>query len=263
MEQYEAIIVGTGEIGYPLYELLNGVYKTLPVDLIHFKENVNIDAKCDYLHVCIPGEIQNFVDVVIQLIKDYHEPEFVFIHSTVVPGTTDLLNERCCLEENLKSYIIHTPVHGKHQNNQMKKDMLRYPKYLGVPNVMSNERAHKILDHFERVGFADVKIVWGPKTTEWSKVLATTVFGLQVAFAQEVERICDEFGLDYDEVTHFFPIQEDARGPIYPGFIGGHCVMPNVKIIKKIHNSELLDWMEWSNEEKRKRDGIDLDSGLR
>ena len=48
MELYTNIIVGTGEIGMPLYELMNGVYKTLPVDLVHFKGNENIKTGCDY-----------------------------------------------------------------------------------------------------------------------------------------------------------------------------------------------------------------------
>jgi len=261
MEHYEVIIIGTGEIGRPLYELLSGVYKTLPVDKIHFPKNLDIKATCDNLHICIPGEVDGFQNVVLESIIKYGEPEFVFIHSTLLPGTTDKLNEDCCLKYNLKSYIINSPVHGKHQNNQMKKDMLKYRKYLGLPNAMnkSTERANKVIDHFERIGFADVKIVWGPKNTEWMKILSTTIFGLQIAFAQEVERICDQFNLNYDEVTDFFPIQQDTRGAIYPGFIGGHCVMPNIKIIKQLHDSELLDWIEWSNEEKTNRNDVELD----
>jgi len=254
MENYDNIIVGTGEIGMPLYELMAGVYKTLPIDLIHFKDNYEILANCKFLHICLPGTIKDFDDVVCKYVRACN-PLYVFIHSTLVPGTTRRLNDK------LNDVVItHTPVHGKHQFNRMKGDMLRYPKYIGVPENIPDLAIENIKDHFAKMGFSIIKVIKNTDTTEWSKILSTTVFGLQVAFAQEVERICDKFGLDYDEVTHFFPIQEDMRGPIYPGFIGGHCVMPNVKIIKSLHKSNLLNWIEWSNEKKRKRDDTKVDN---
>lgn len=252
MEKYDVICVGTGEIGRPLYELLNGVYKTLPVDPVHFKENMEVNAKCDYLHICIPSR-PDFTEIVINLIKNYHRPKFVFIHSTVTPGTTDSLNA-ASQGMNLNSWIIHAPVHGKHHNNQMKKDMLRYRKYLGIPNLIEEDYVNEILEHFKRVGFADIKIVWGPQNTEWLKILSTTYFGLQIAWAQEVERICDKFGLSYEQVTDFFSIQEDIKPPHYPGKIGGHCVMPNIDIIGTVYDSLACEFIKKSDKLKSKRD---------
>lgn len=250
MEGYDAIVMGIGEIGRPLYELLNGVYEILPLDPIHYPDNEV--APCNFLHVCIPGELKTFKEA-IKKVYLWSSPKYIIIHSTVVPGTIDKMQTEFACP------IIHAPVHGKHQNNQMKKDMLKYPKYLGMPYSITAKESAELVEHFAKAGFATIIPVAGVKNTEWAKVLSTTIFGLQVAFAQEVERICDKFALDYDTVTHFFPIQEDARGPIYPGFIGGHCVMPNVKLIKEVHKSKLLDWMEWSNEKKKKRDDINMD----
>jgi len=218
IKYYECIIAGTGEIGRPLYELMSGVFNTLPVDKIHFKDNLKINAKCNFLHVCIPGDIKDFDDVVLNLINKY-DPAMVIIHSTTIPGTVRRLNENLG-----KSMIVHAPVHGKHHNNQMKKDMLRYPKYVGVPENLIIREIDGIRNHLNRIGFPMVIVFKGTETTEWLKVLSTTYFGLQIAFAQEVERICEEYELDYNSVTHFFDIQEDARGPMYPGFIGGHCL---------------------------------------
>ena len=39
MEKWYTVCVGIGEIGKPLYELLNGVHRTLPIDPIHYPEN--------------------------------------------------------------------------------------------------------------------------------------------------------------------------------------------------------------------------------
>jgi UDP-N-acetyl-D-mannosaminuronate dehydrogenase len=247
MAKWYTVCVGTGEIGKPLYELLNGVYNTLPVDPVHYSDNTEIEAQCEFLHICFPGELKNFNELVVKYAKKYNA-SYVLIHSTVVPGTTRKINELLG-----RSVAVFAPVHGKHQNNQMKKDMLRYPKYLGFMDMSPNQVDY-VKDHLGNAGFSDIRITYKPENAEWAKILSTTQFGLIVAWAQEIERICDEFGLDYSYVTDFFPIQEDSRGAIYPGFIGGHCVMPNIKLIKEIWSSELLDWLEWSNYTKGERE---------
>lgn len=221
--------------------------KLFPVDDFHFKDNIKVDVKCYYLHICIPGDLKDFENIVIEYCAKY-SPKLVFIHSTVVPGTTTKINKK--LESEIS---IHCPVHGKHQNNCMKRDMLRYPKYLGTPDNMTENLKEDAKRHFEKMGFTTVISQSNPETTEWAKILSTTLFGLQISFAQEVERICEKYNLNYDEVSHFFPIQASTREPIYPGFIGGHCVVNNLKIIKSIYKSDLLNWMERSNEEKKKR----------
>jgi UDP-N-acetyl-D-mannosaminuronate dehydrogenase len=131
----------------------------------------------------------------------------------------------------------------------MKKDMLRYPKYLGFMEMSPNQVDY-VKEHFTKVGFSDLRVTYKPENAEWSKVLSTTIFGLMIAWAQEVERICKEFDLDFDYVSDIFTIQEDIKNKIYPGVIGGHCVMPNIKVIQGIYESELIDWIEKSNLKK-------------
>jgi UDP-N-acetyl-D-mannosaminuronate dehydrogenase len=245
-ERYDVVIMGIGEIGRSLYELLNGVYKVLPADPVHYPNNMKVDTQCEFLHICFPGELENFNDIVVKYANKYNA-SYILIHATVLPGTTRKINRTLG-----RSSVVFAPVHGKHQNNQMKKDMLRYPKYLGFMDMSPNQVEY-VKEHLWKAGFSDIRITYKPENAEWAKILSTTQFGLVVAWAQEVERICDKFGLDYDYVTDFFPIQEDSRGSIYPGFIGGHCVMPNIKLMKEIYSSELLDWLEWSNETKRER----------
>ena len=57
-----------------------------------------------------------------------------------------------------------------------------------------------------------------------------------------------------ENVIDIFKYQEDTISPHYSGIIGGHCVMPNIKVIKEIWPSELLDWIEWSNFKKGERE---------
>jgi hypothetical protein len=40
----------------------------------------------------------------------------------------------------------------------------------------------------------------------------------------------------------------------FPGVIGGHCVMPNIEILRKFTKSDLLDAIRASNELKIERE---------
>jgi hypothetical protein len=72
-----------------------------------------------------------------------------------------------------------------------------------------------------------------------------------IAWAQEVERYSKKFGASYDEVVSFY--EEIGFFPpvkYFPGVIGGHCVMPNIRILKQHFPSGVLDAIEKSNEIK-------------
>ena len=67
-----------------------------------------------------------------------------------------------------------------------------------------------------------------------------------IAWAQEVERYCDRGGQVYDEVVSFYeeiPFFPPVK--YFPGVIGGHCVMPNVEILRQLEGSPLLDMIEY------------------
>ena len=99
------------------------------------------------------------------------------------------------------------------------------------------------------------RVLSSPEATELAKLTETTYFGLIIAWAQEVERYCDQLGLDYDEVVSiyeevpFFP-----RVKYFPGAIGGHCVMSNIGILSKVSHSDILKAIEASNRRKIDRD---------
>jgi hypothetical protein len=94
-----------------------------------------------------------------------------------------------------------------------------------------------------------------PEATELAKLTETTYFGVMIAWAQEVERYCDLYGVDYDEVASiyeevpFFP-------PVkyFPGVIGGHCVMSNIEILRQTISSDILQAIEESNRQKVDRE---------
>jgi UDP-N-acetyl-D-mannosaminuronate dehydrogenase len=132
----------------------------------------------------------------------------------------------------------------------MLEEILSYTKFVGAIDPVSGERAAK---HFESVGMK-TRVLSSPEATELAKLTETTYFGLIIAWAQEVERYCDQLGQKYDEIVSFY---EEVKffPPVkyFPGIIGGHCVMPNIEILSRVRHSEILKAIQSSNRMKTER----------
>ena len=136
----------------------------------------------------------------------------------------------------------------------MLQELTHYDKFVGPIDAESSRAASR---HFESLGMT-TRILSSPESAELAKLTETTYFGLLIAWAQEVERYCDSVGADYDEVVAFY--EEVGYLPpvkFVPGIIGGHCVMPNIEILKEIDDTPLLQAVRWSNEEKIGREDIE------
>jgi len=229
------LILGFGDVGRGLYELLtDGKNTVVAVD-----KDMELKGQFDYLHVCFPYSAQ-FIDYINEYIFK-HNPKLVIIHSTVPPGTTESIKLCPC---------VHSPVRGRHPS--MTRDMKIYVKYFGGTHA---EEAAKI---FEDVG-VKTKCFPDSNTTELGKLLCNIRWGLNLAFAQEQKRMCDHFGVRYEDVVNEFENSRNmgleqidrvnVKMPIlYPGVIGGHCVMPNVEILLQEYPSVFLKVIRDSNE---------------
>lgn len=232
------LVIGMGEVGRPLLEVIRERRSAIGIDI----EPVEIQGDCDIMHICYPFEIEDFVGESARYIEKYN-PQLTIVNSTVAPGTTRAIYQAT------SAPIVHSPVRGKHF--KMKQELTHYVKFIGGIEEAWSQRA---AEHFRSVGMK-TNILSSPEATELAKLTETTYFGLIIAWAQEVERYCDRLSLDYDEIVSFY----DGIGflpPVryFPGVIGGHCIMPNIKILKTTYNSEILDAIEHSNELKIQRE---------
>jgi UDP-N-acetyl-D-mannosaminuronate dehydrogenase len=233
------VIVGLGEVGKPLLEIMKSGYQTFGVDI---NQPAPI-SQCDVMHICFPFHNSNFVGQVVEYIHQYR-PALTIINSTVAPGTT----RRVALESGTP--VVNSPVRGKHA--RMQQEMLHYTKFVGALDEMSGQRA---VEHFEKVGMK-TRLLSSPEATEIAKLTETTYFGLMIAWAQEIERYCTRVGANYDEVVSFYDeIKFFPPVKYFPGVIGGHCVMPNIAILLQQFQSGLLKAIEQSNELKKRNSG--------
>jgi UDP-N-acetyl-D-mannosaminuronate dehydrogenase len=233
------VIVGLGEIGKPLLEIMKSRYQTFGVDI---NQPASV-SQCDVMHICFPFQSDKFVRQVVEYIHQYR-PALTVINSTVAPGTTRSI----AVESG--TAVVNSPVRGKH--TRMQEELLRYTKFVGALDPRSGQRA---LEHFEAIGMK-AKLLTSPEASEIAKLTETTYFGLMITWAQEIERYCVKLGSNYDEVVSFYEeIKFLPPVKYFPGEIGGHCVMPNIDILLQKFPSALLQAILQSNSLKQKNLG--------
>jgi len=229
------IVVGLGEVGRPLLDILSRSYECAGVDI----QPVEVAKPCSVLHICIPFQIKDFVGTSCEYIARYR-PQYTVVNSTVVPGTTRAIAERS------GASVAYSPVRGKHA--KMEADMLHYRKFVGSddPKV-----ADAVIQHYAGAGFKTDRFR-SSEAGELSKLLETTWLGVLVGWAQEAERLAEKYGATYDEVDAYIK-EIDYLPRVFHGFIGGHCVMPNIALLRSCLQSDFLDAIVKGNEWKAKR----------
>jgi UDP-N-acetyl-D-mannosaminuronate dehydrogenase len=254
MVKERVLVVGLGEVGRPLFELLreSGKFEVYGFDLdaekmrsIGQSEDA-LPPAVDVMHVCIPCvDKEDFVNSVVGYVGRF-KPKLVIVNSTVAPGTTFEIYKRLrdsCL-------VAHSPVRGVHKSlDYMKWELKRWTKYIGGVNEESAEKAKK---HFEKLGLK-TKVLKGCLETELAKLFETTYRAWMIACFQEMHRISRYFGADFDDITDFI---EDThrvrldRPVMFPDVIGGHCLIPNVVLLLKSYDSKFLRLILESNEKR-------------
>ena len=226
-------ILGYGEIGQALAKF----YKKPKIK--DLKRDDKLEG-VEILHICIPWK-EKFIEIVkkeIQLIK----PGLTVIHSTVAPGTT----KKLALSS--KGMVVHSPIRGIHPN--LYEGIKTFVKYIGADNKKAGRLAK---EHLEGLGIR-TKVFQPSAVTELGKLFSTSYYGLCIAWHGEMKKICDEFGIDFEKaVTDFNRTYNKGykklgkrnfiRPVLYPPEegIGGHCIVPNAKILKKYYKSKAID----------------------
>ncbi|MCV0400898.1 MAG: NAD-binding protein [Nitrosopumilus sp.] len=222
------IVLGMGEVGQTLFDLLEERnFDIIGIDVDaskckKFSENKQIENP-EYLHVCLPGELLEFVDITVNWINRIKGLKVVLIHSTVKPGTTKMIQDKS------KVLVLYSPVRGVHK--RFLDDIKKYTKFISSDEKNIDSKIKTDLEkRFEKIDWMSTT-----KTAELAKILVdTTYYGWLINYAQVTKMICEKEGIDFDEMWKFADeIHENLgnRPKMYPGIIGGHCVIPNLNLI--------------------------------
>lgn len=249
LEDKTIVVAGCGEIGKPIYQLCCGGFAQVIAEDPRLGEPEPPRHPVAALHVAIPGSLPNFTDIVDGYVQRY-DPPVILINSSTVPGFSQTLVERFGVDR-----VVHTQVHGKHHGDRMRRDMLRYPKFVATSSEVAFDKAKAVLI---TMGHPPENIVRLSSTLagEICKLLATTFFGYLIVWTQEIERLADRCGVSYGELMAFTRLATDdfRIDGKFPGVIGGHCVMPNIEILRSTYPSPLWDYLRSSNDTKRARE---------
>jgi UDP-N-acetyl-D-mannosaminuronate dehydrogenase len=221
----ETLIIGNGEVGSALQAVLSKGHAPIFMKDLHDLKLQDIG----WMHICFPYN-KDF----IRATKDYitkYKPLYTIIHSTVPVGTTSRLRR------DLGVNIWHSPIRGVHPN--IAQGILTFPKYIG------GEYNSEVAEYFKACG---IHVIYAScsENTELAKLLDTTYYGWNIVFCKEVEKMCKKYGADFSMVYHSFNTtynegyaklgMPNVVRPILfpnPGKIGGHCVIPNCKLLKE------------------------------
>ena len=223
------VILGMGEVGQTLFDLLvDRKFDCVGIDLDNSKckkysEN-EVIKNPEYLHVCLPGELTGFTDIVLNWINKIKNIQVVIIHSTVKPGTTKIIQEKLSIP------ILFSPVRGVHK--RFLNDIKKYTKFISFDGIEIDPKIKTDLENrFEKIEWMSTT-----KTAELAKILVdTTYYGWLINYAQITKMICEKENVDFDEMWKFADeIHENLgnRPKMFPGIIGGHCVIPNLDLVE-------------------------------
>mgnify|MGYP001560668399 CR=1 FL=1 len=208
------LIVGYGEVGKALHTVLGEAYT------IDLKNGTWQGERVNVAHICIP--YSETFGVVVRKYKASNG--LVIVHSSVPVGTCDKLG------------VVHSPIRGVHP--QLEKGIRTFVKYFG------GERAQDAAKIFANLGIK-TKAFKDARTTEALKLWDTMQYGRLIMLEKEIYAWCKKHKVDFDAV--YVQANKDynegylqlGRPEVMrphlkhmPGPIGGHCVLPNAKLLK-------------------------------
>jgi UDP-glucose 6-dehydrogenase len=236
------LVVGVGEVGGALAQVLERAHRVARLDL----KPAPIDDPVEVMHICFPFASRSQFETAVRGYLRRFQPRLTIINSTVLPNTTRNLARAT------GAAIAFSPVRGKHA--RMTQELLHYAKFI---SALDDDTARMAQEHFSAAG-VKTRMIAAPETLELAKLAETTYFGVLIAFAQQINRYADTVGADYGQITSFFEeIDFLPRVKYLPGFIGGHCVIPNINLLLQLAPAHLLQAVLQSNELR----GVELEEG--
>ena len=243
------VVAGLGEIGYPILKLLSKKQTTVGYDIDKSSMNESKfktlqDTQTSFLHIAIPVTTK-FDSNILQLYKKF-KPECIVIHCTISPGTTERIQKK------LNIPLIYSATRGVHK--RMLKDIKRYMKFFAISkNAPKKQWAIKTFSRKMKNCGVKTRQMSTPETLELGKILCDTSYlGWLINYAQLTNMIAIQYNVNYDEMWTFADEIHKFLGnrpKMYPGFIGGHCVIPNLDLM---HN-QTLDLIKKMNTQYSKK----------
>jgi len=237
-------IVGQGYVGTAVKEVFSKYYNVETYDLDKDKCSVDyledIVELSNIIFVCVPTPMKKDgscdTSIVEAVVKDINDmvvsrnvsDRIVAIKSTVPPGTTNKLNQKC---DNIT--VIFNPEFLTEAN--FIDDFKNQNRII----IGGQRPATTTLRQVYSLAFPDATIVkTGSKTAEMVKYMTNTFLATKVSFANEMYQICEKLNIDYDKVVEYSTYDERlgkshwaVPGPDGKLGFGGSCFPKDINAL--------------------------------
>lgn len=225
----KCFVAGHGEVGTAVAEVLRRAHEVVVFDPYKYDDTEPSLADVDVLHICFPCKDQATFVAYVRNYTRFLRPEAVtIIHSTVPIGTTRAIGGR----------VVHSPIHGVHPN--IDKGILTFIKLVGGCDAGAVEVAVRCLQDCNVLAVR----ASNPESSELSKLCCTLQYGINIIVNKCIHDLCELHGADFSEVYTYWNTQynigyrflgmshvERSVLDYHEGQIGGHCVIPNAKLL--------------------------------
>ncbi len=254
-------VIGQGYVGTAIKLGFQDHYKVLTYDKFdlakstHSKISDLVD-ETEVIFVCVPTPMRKdgtcytgIVEEVIREINETAKDHIVVIKSTVPPGTTNKFNH-----EFSNVTVIFNPEFLTEENFL---DDFKNQNRIILGG--SRKGTNKLRQIYSKVFPKAVIVKTGDKHAEMVKYFTNTFLATKVSFANEMDNICEQIGIDYDKVVEYAIYDERlgkshwaVPGPDGDFGFGGHCFPKDLSaIINQFDTYGLLESVEEVNNQVR------------
>ena len=249
----KAILAGYGEVGKGIFGAWKDKHEITIQDM---QENCFAMMDGDYkvMLVAFPYS-ENF----IQMVRHHQglfQPKVTIIFSTVPVGTTSQIEN-----------AVHSPIEGHHEN--MVEYIKAASRWIGGYNKTAMRFFLDITNN--------IVVLEKPEYTEFLKLRSLAYYASSIEFARYTDSVCEKLDLDYGKVIDYdrdynWLVEEMGRPDCIRSIltapkeqIGGHCILPGVKMLRGQYPDSLVSDILYKNntedkapEEKDRRGRDDI-----
>lgn len=224
------LVTGMGEVGSAVFQVLfEHGYDMYTLDI----NSEPVQAPIDILHICFPYS-DNFVKEVKKYRTKY-KPQLTIIYSSVPIGTTKKL-----------PHTVHSPVEGKHP--RLNFGVKAFHRFIGYNDKADGKLAEKIWKPI-----VECSLLKSSDWTEFLKLASTSKYGINIVWADYMGDVAERLGMPYEYAKDWdkaynnlytrMKLRHTRKYVLDPpdGYIGGHCVTSNARLLNENYPDEMLD----------------------
>ena len=197
--------------------------------------------RADFIYICVPTPYKkdlgcdlSFVEEAVKQIKG---EKVIILKSTIIPGTTDSLQQKYPQHKFLFNPEFLTEVTADQDINYPDRQIIGY-----------TEKSYTVAkDVLQQLPLAPFERIMPAKEAEMVKYFGNTWFSTKVIFANQMYDLCQKLGIDYNTVmdavaadkrigrTHLKIFHKGYRG------YGGKCLPKDIKALIEFADKQGID----------------------